>query len=53
MRVNAGHGLDYENVSGVAALAGVEELNIGFAIVARALYAGVDAALRDMLGQIA
>lgn len=48
LRVNAGHGLDFENVGPVAALEGVEELNIGFALVARAVFSGVDAAVRDM-----
>ena len=52
LRVNAGHGLDYENVGAVARIEGVEELNIGFAIVARALFAGVDAAIREMLDAI-
>jgi pyridoxine 5-phosphate synthase len=48
LRVNAGHGLDYDNVSPVAALPHVEELNIGFAIVARALDVGVAEAVRRM-----
>lgn len=48
LRVNAGHGLDYDNVAPVAALPHIEELNIGFAIVARALEVGVDAAVDTM-----
>ncbi len=48
LRVNAGHGLDYENVAAVAALPHVEELNIGFAIVARAVFEGVDEAVARM-----
>lgn len=48
LRVNAGHGLDYENVARVAAIPRVEELNIGFAIVARALFTGVDEAVSRM-----
>jgi pyridoxine 5-phosphate synthase len=48
LRVNAGHGLDYGNVGPVAALPHVEELNIGFAIVARALEVGVARAVGDM-----
>jgi pyridoxine 5-phosphate synthase len=48
LRVNAGHGLDYENVRPVAALPHVEELNIGFAIVARALEVGVREAVHRM-----
>lgn len=48
LRVNAGHGLDYLNVSAVAALPYVEELNIGFAIVARALEVGGHRAVAEM-----
>ena len=49
LRVNAGHGLDYLNVGAVAALPRVEELNIGFAIVARALEVGVHRAVGEMV----
>lgn len=49
LRVNAGHGLDYDNVIPVAELPGVVELNIGFAIVAEALFTGVDAAVGRMV----
>jgi pyridoxine 5-phosphate synthase len=49
LHVAAGHGLDYNNVRAVAALPGVEELNIGHAIVARAVLVGLDRAVRDML----
>jgi pyridoxine 5-phosphate synthase len=48
LRVNAGHGLTYANVEPVAALAGMEELNIGHSIVARALAVGLTAAVREM-----
>jgi pyridoxine 5-phosphate synthase len=48
LRVHAGHGLDYANVMHVAALPEVEELNIGFAIVARALFVGLREAVREM-----
>jgi pyridoxine 5-phosphate synthase len=48
LRVHAGHGLDTFNVSRVAALPEVEELNIGFAIVGRALFIGLTAAVREM-----
>jgi pyridoxine 5-phosphate synthase len=53
LRVNAGHGLDYDNVGPIAALEGVEELNIGFALVARAVFDGVDGAVQGMLAEIA
>lgn len=49
MHVAAGHGLDYGNVKPVAALPGVEELNIGHALVARAVLVGLDKAVRDMI----
>jgi pyridoxine 5-phosphate synthase len=48
LRVNAGHGLDYHNVRAIAAIAGVRELNIGHAIVARALFTGLGEAVREM-----
>lgn len=48
LRVNAGHGLTYQNVEPVAAMAGVEELNIGHTIIARALAVGLTEAVRDM-----
>jgi pyridoxine 5-phosphate synthase len=46
--VNAGHGLHYHNTERVASLAGINELNIGHAIVARALFVGLKEAVRDM-----
>jgi pyridoxine 5-phosphate synthase len=49
LHVAAGHGLDYTNVRAIAAIPGVEELNIGHAIVARAVLVGLDRAVRDML----
>ena len=52
LRINAGHGLDYENVRPIAALPGVEELNIGHSIVARALFSGVEASIREMLALV-
>jgi len=48
LTVHAGHGLDYHNVQPVAAVAEIVELNIGHAIVARAVFAGVAAAVREM-----
>jgi pyridoxine 5-phosphate synthase len=52
LRVNAGHGLDLENVGSVAALPHVAELNIGHSLVARSLFVGVEAAVREMLAAI-
>ena len=48
IRVHAGHGLDYRNVWRVAALPEIEELNIGFAIISRALFVGLSSAVREM-----
>lgn len=46
--VNAGHGLHYTNVQPIAALPGIKELNIGHAIVAHAVFAGWQNAVREM-----
>ena len=46
--VNAGHGLHYHNVEPIAAIAGMNELNIGHAIIARALFVGLKEAVREM-----
>lgn len=48
LQVNAGHGLNYHNVQPIAALTGITELNIGHAIVARALVDGMHAAVAAM-----
>jgi pyridoxine 5-phosphate synthase len=48
LHLHAGHGLDYQNVGPVAALPGMEELNIGFSIISRAVFVGLDAAVREM-----
>src|SRR5919204_81022 len=49
LRVAAGHGLNYHNVQPVAAIAEIEELNIGHSIVARAVLVGFERAVREML----
>jgi len=48
LEVHAGHGLNYHNVQPVAAIREIVELNIGHAIVARAVFDGLDAAVREM-----
>ncbi|MBF0342134.1 MAG: pyridoxine 5'-phosphate synthase [Magnetococcales bacterium] len=48
LMVNAGHGLNYHNVQPVAAIEGLTELNIGHAIIARALFDGMAGAVREM-----
>lgn len=49
LRVCAGHGLNYQNTAPIAALHTIEELSIGHAIMARAIFSGLDQAVRDML----
>ena len=46
--VNAGHGLHYHNVEAIAAIPEINELNIGHAIIARAVFSGLADAVRDM-----
>ena len=46
--VNAGHGLGYHNVCDIARIGAIRELNIGHAIIARAVICGLDRAVRDM-----
>lgn len=48
LQVNAGHGLHYHNVQAVAAIPEIVELNIGHAIIGRALVSGLAAAVREM-----
>ena len=53
MKVNAGHGLRTDNVAAVAAIPQIAELNIGHAIVARAILLGMENATREMAAAIA
>src|SRR5690606_18675008 len=46
--VNAGHGLNYQNVQAIARIPQVNELNIGHGIIARSLFMGLEAAVREM-----
>lgn len=48
MQVNAGHGLHYQNVTDIAAIAGIRELNIGHAIIARSIFTGLETAVAEM-----
>jgi len=49
LRVNAGHGLNYHNTAPVAEIDTIEELSIGHSIISRAVFSGLDLAVRDML----
>lgn len=46
--VNGGHGLGYENMQPVAAIKEIDEVSIGYAIIVRSLFVGLDAAVREM-----
>ena len=46
--VNVGHGLNYENIDAVAKIQGVEELNIGHSIISRAVFVGLENAVKEM-----
>lgn len=48
LTVNGGHGLNYRNVSAIAAMPAIHELNIGHAIIARAVITGLENAVREM-----
>ena len=53
LTVHAGHGLDYHNVQPIAAIPEIVELNIGFAIIGRAVFTGLAEAVREMKAQLA
>ncbi len=48
LQVNAGHGLDYNNVQEIVAVAGIQELNIGHSIISRAIFFGLRASVAEM-----
>jgi|TARA_B100001079_G_scaffold37116_3_gene28475 pyridoxine 5-phosphate synthase len=48
LRVNAGHGLNYDNVQEVASIEGISELNIGHSIIAQSLFTGIHSAVGEM-----
>lgn len=48
LQVNAGHGLHYHNVEAICKIPEIIELNIGHAIIARAVFSGLDQAVRDL-----
>ena len=45
----AGHGLHYHNTHAIAAIPEIEELNIGHSIIARAVFVGLETAIREMV----
>ena len=50
--VNAGHGLNYLNVVPFRAIADIDEVSIGHAVIARALFVGIDRAVKEMLALV-
>ena len=48
LKVNAGHGINYVNIAEVRTVAHLHELNIGHSILSRALFTGIDEAVREM-----
>jgi pyridoxine 5-phosphate synthase len=52
LKVNLGHGLNYRNILPFKDVSGISEYSIGHAIMARAIYVGLDRAVRDMAGLI-
>ncbi len=52
LKVNAGHGLDYKNIYDVALTGDFREFNIGYSIVSKAVFCGLEAAVKEMLGII-
>ena len=52
MQFNAGHALGYSNVGPIAALPGLRELHIGHAIISRAVFSGLETAVRDMVNLV-
>ncbi|MEN8167084.1 MAG: pyridoxine 5'-phosphate synthase [Pseudomonadota bacterium] len=53
VQVNAGHGLDYHNTQAIVGIDGIKELNIGHSIICRALFTGLDQAVREMKSLLA
>ncbi|HDI45882.1 MAG TPA: pyridoxine 5'-phosphate synthase [Candidatus Omnitrophica bacterium] len=49
LEVNAGHGLNYKNVTEIANIKGIQTLNIGHSIISRAIFVGLEQAVREML----
>jgi pyridoxine 5-phosphate synthase len=50
LQLNAGHGINYTNISLIHSIPHLTELNIGHSIISRAVFAGLETAVREMLG---
>jgi len=53
MYVSAGHGLDYHNIQDLVAVEGISRFNVGHSIISRAIFSGLDDAVRDMIKLLA
>jgi len=53
MQVNAGHGINYKNIGLIHEIPCLTELNIGHAIISRAMLVGLETAVKEMLGAMA
>ena len=53
LKLHMGHGLNYRNVTRIAAIPGLSELNIGHSIIARAVFVGLEDAVREMKALVA
>lgn len=52
LRVNAGHGLTYRNIEPIAAIEGIEEVNIGHSIIGKSMFVGLERAVKEMIDAI-
>ncbi len=52
LEVNAGHGLNYKNVSSVAAITQIDEMSIGHSIISRAAFVGLECAVKEMIALV-
>jgi pyridoxine 5-phosphate synthase len=52
LEINAGHGLNYKNVQRIAALPQIGEMSIGHAIISRAVFVGLDQAVKEMIALV-
>ncbi len=53
LQVNAGHGINYSNIALIHKIPHLTELNIGHSIVSRALFVGIEDAIKELLGAMA
>ncbi len=52
LTVNAGHGLDYDNITAIAKVKDIYEFNIGYSIICRSLFVGLENAVKEMAARV-